>query len=400
MINIVVWGAGARCQVVIDAIRKDKCNLIGIADSNSMRHKKYFQDKWLINAPEELIDDTVDYIIISVVNSEEILQQNKELGISDNKIVDFWNSDKEYDFIDANVKKVYYLEKELEICKWHLNNMPYELGVKPTPIVRSSEELLELIIQKKKSLSRFGDGDLEIMRKRERLWYQAVNDKLAERLEEVFHCKDERIIIAIADDFGNLDKYVGSTINGIRQYLYNGIREDLMQVIDMERVYYDAYVTRPYLIYKDKQHAVRIFELFKQIWKKRDVLLIEGVNSYIGVRNDLFEGVGSIHRIIAPAKDAFSDYDRILALVKENAKLDTLVLVSLGPAATVLAYDLTLEGIQALDIGQLDTEYECYLRKSDKLIAIPGKCVAELAEYHEVAHIEDEEYEKQIIARV
>ena len=55
-----------------------------------------------------------------------------------------------------------------------------------------------------------------------------------------------------------------------------------------------------------------------------------------------------------------------------------LVLISLGPAATVLAFDLARKGIQALDIGQLDTEYEWFLRGVTQRVEIPGKGVAEL----------------------
>ena len=154
------------------------------------------------------------------------------------------------------------------------------------------------------------------------------------------------------------------------------------------------------MIYRDKQHAGHVFKLFKQVWEKRNILLVEGSRAYIGVRNNLFEGANSIRRIIAPATNSFAKYDTILSLVKKHITKDVLVLVSLGPAATVLAYDLAKEGIQALDIGQLDNEYEWYLRGVDERVEIPGKCVAELSNCHEVMAIRDEEYEKQIVARV
>ena len=78
-----------------------------------------------------------------------------------------------------------------------MNNIPYELGLKSS----------EVILKDRKSLSRFGDGGLEIMQNRERPWFQIVDAKLSERLREIFSCKDERIIIALADDFGNLERY-------------------------------------------------------------------------------------------------------------------------------------------------------------------------------------------------
>lgn len=59
-----------------------------------------------------------------------------------------------------------------------------------------------------------------------------------------------------------------------------------------------------------------------------------------------------------------------------------------------------MEGIQALDIGQLDIEYEWYLRRAEKRIKIPGKCVAELEQWKEGIIMADQEYEDQIIAVV
>lgn len=65
-----------------------------------------------------------------------------------------------------------------------------------------------------------------------------------------------------------------------------------------------------------------------------------------------------------------------------------------------MAYDLAMKGIQALDIGQLDNEYEWYMRGTDKKTKIPGKCVAESVGYRIPDEIEDRLYEQQIIARI
>lgn len=400
MCNVVVWGAGRNCKIVVESIRKDKCNFLGIIDSNKKIQHKLYMNEWKIYAPEEVLDETINYVVISAINSKEILQQCEELEIEKDKVIDFWKMEDEYEFIDINVKRIYDLEKDLLKCKLQLDNIPFELGLRPTPIIRTAKELLEIIIKEKKSLSRFGDGELEIMQQRERPWFQRTDNQLAIRLKEVFECKEEKIVVALADDFGNLDHYTEESAYAIRKYLSGGIRESLMTAIDMDRIYYDAYVTRPYLMYKDKQHAVRIFKLFKKIWEKRNILLIEGKGACIGVRNDLLEGASSVRRIIAPSQNAFSDYERILFLAKKHSLEDTLVLISLGPTATVLAYDLAMEGIQALDIGQLDNEYEWYLRGAERHIAVPGKCVAEISWCHEVELIEDEEYEKQIVDRV
>lgn len=400
MPTVVVWGAGNNCKTVVAAIHKDKCSLKGIADSRIELHGKKHMDRWMINAPGQLIDKDTDYVVISPYYSEPILEQCKAMGIDRDRVIDYWKSNTEYDFIDANVKKICELEREIGKLKIRIHNMLYELGLKPGPIIRPAEELLEVLIKEKKSLSRYGDGELEIMQKRERPWFQNTDEKLAKRLQDVFCCEDERIMIALSDNFGNLDSYTEVAADAIRLYLADGIREKLMRSIDSNRVYYDAYVTRPYMMYRDKQYAERIFSLFKRLWKNREILLVEGRYAYSGIRNDLFAGAADVRRIIAPAKNAFSVYDEILEIAERYAGKNTLALISLGPTATVLAYDLAMRGIQAVDIGQLDNEYEWYLRGVDERTEIPGKCVAESLAYQVPDEIADSSYERQIVARV
>ena len=145
MINIVVWGAGNNCKIVLEAIKKDKCNILGIVDSDRKRQNQPFDDNLMIYAPEKLINDTIDYVVISVYWYEEISQKCQEMGISKDKIIEYWKLDKEYEFIDINTRKIYDLEKELEKCRRHLSNIPYELGMRPGPQIWSAEKLLELI---------------------------------------------------------------------------------------------------------------------------------------------------------------------------------------------------------------------------------------------------------------
>ena len=105
----------------------------------------------------------------------------------------------------------------------------------------------------------------------------------------------------------------------------------------------------------------------KKIWGGRDVLMIEGEISRQGIGNDLFNNANSIKRIICPETNSFSVYGKILEAVLEFDKKN-LVLISLGPTATVLAYDLCKLGYQANDIGHTDLEYELYLRNETNWI--------------------------------
>ena len=53
---------------------------------------------------------------------------------------------------------------------------------------------------------------------------------------------------------------------------------------------------------------------------------------------------------------------------------DDLLILALGPAATVLAYELSGER-QCLDLGHIDIEYEWFRMGATTKVAIPSKYV-------------------------
>jgi hypothetical protein len=72
----------------------------------------------------------------------------------------------------------------------------------------------------------------------------------------------------------------------------------------------------------------------------------------------------------------------------------------MGPTAKPLCYELALKGYQAIDIGNLDVEYEWYLRGATTKIKIPGKYTSEAKGGRIVAEINDENYQAQIIKKI
>ena len=77
----------------------------------------------------------------------------------------------------------------------------------------------------------------------------------------------------------------------------------------------------------------------------------------------------SIKRIICPSKHAFRLYDKILKAILTVDK-NYLVLISLGPTASVLASDLSSLGYQAVDVGHADIQYELFIRNATNMIQI------------------------------
>src|SRR5690606_24260392 len=105
------------------------------------------------------------------------------------------------------------------------------------------------------------------------------------------------------------------------------------------------------------------------------------------------DGITNIKRIIGPKHHA---YDKVPLIIKKVLELPhpELILVALGPAAKSLVYDLHQKGYRVIDIGNLDIEYEWYLRKVKDRIAIPGKYTSEVKGGREVLDIENEEANK------
>ena len=74
-----------------------------------------------------------------------------------------------------------------------------------------------------------------------------------EKLLEIISTKDARVLIAIANNYGSLEQYTEIAAAEIRKYLTPETRKKHYEKLDLSRTYYDAYISRPYLIYKDKE---------------------------------------------------------------------------------------------------------------------------------------------------
>jgi glycosyltransferase family protein len=240
----------------------------------------------------------------------------------------------------------------------------------------SPEETLEEIINNKKSISRFGDGEFRLIFGIS-IGFQKANKLLSERLKNILESNDNGILIGIPNslNFEYLEKYNELSKN----YWLKFIEENKFKLIlfNTNKIYYSSLISRFYIDYKNKSYVSKYIKKLKKLWEQKDIVIIEGQKSRLGIGNDLFNNTNSIKRIICPALNAFNIYYKIL---KEALKVDKnkLILLALGPTATVLSYDLYKAGYQAIDLGHVDIEYEWYLRNVTNKIKIEGKYVNEV----------------------
>lgn len=307
-------------------------------------------------------------------------------------------------------KRLFYsskTHKQLEEIQYKLDNIPYELYDKikqgsaniQIPQIKSIEETLDKIINDKCSISRFGDGEFSCMNY-SRISFHDPSEGLAERLKEVLSSDIPNLLIGLPDCFGSLDCYVPYTRKFWRKWMSKK-RQMAYSYLDMDSVYYNAFFNRYYLNFNKTdeyyQRCCTYFKKLKEIWKNRDVILFEGQEARLGVADDLLDGAKSISRIIfCPVKNAFEKYDDILAAFN-NISHDKLILAALGPTATVLAYDLCKKGYQAVDIGHISEEYECFLRKETPLEL---KSMGRNSKMKHASNPDDPEYKRQIIKKI
>lgn len=270
--------------------------------------------------------------------------------------------------------------------------------------IMSSARTIRYIIKNKCSVARFGDGEFKLMLKNADIGFQKRDDYLAERLINVLDEKRESLMICVPSTFNsvrgcndfahsfwiNWGKESNNQINVVKM-LWNHCGKSYL--------YGDTEMTRTYIDWKTDKRAKKLFPMLKRLWEDEDILFIEGEQTRLGIGNDLFDNAKSIQRILAPAKNAFAEYDSILSTAIQHGN-GKLIILALGPTATILANDLDKYGFRALDLGHIDIEYEWYLRGSKERVAIPGKFTNEAADGRQVAECLDEKYLSQIIARV
>ncbi|WP_430508185.1 GT-D fold domain-containing glycosyltransferase [Rossellomorea marisflavi] len=240
----------------------------------------------------------------------------------------------------------------------------------------SYEETFFMLENKKKSLCRFGDGEISWIYKDSKGYFNQDNSQeLSDRLHEIILSQDDQILIGIPNFFGSLDHYSKKRKQSRNTHLAKYYKR-WMGLVDDQRMYTDALISRVYHGLKDNKSKY-MFEEWKKIWDGKSIVIVEGNQTRFGVGNDLLGNAKNVKRIIAPAENAFNKYDEILKASKEVLTKDVLFILSLGPTATVLAYDIGKNGGQAIDIGHLDIEYEWYLAAATKKTPVIGKYVNE-----------------------
>ncbi len=299
--------------------------------------------------------------------------------------------------IKEKSEEIDYLSKFGLLNRYRIDSLPYELQDPDyrsfffKPNILSKAETRKKVIEEHKSFARFGDGEFAAIAGKSRWNFQDKNDYLSIRLREVLDSSEDNMLIGINPTFYmNLFDINEIDADGVRAYMTPEVRRFHAEILDRRKQYGDALFHS--MVTDEDVRAL------KRLWNGRDCVLIEGVHTCGGVGNDLYDECKSLERILCPAENAIEKYDMIMKEALKQSK-DKLIMISLGPTATVLAYDLCLEGYHAVDIGHIDLNYEKFLRNS-RDVFIPYKyCTKdEVIRRDYIEQIDDLVYKEQIIS--
>lgn len=198
------------------------------------------------------------------------------------------------------------------------------------------------------SLARYGDGEFFclLMSSKGISKLQKSDKRLKEKLFNVFSKPLKRLLIGIPrmdkpkSWVINFDNSFSRFINDKRAY--------------KESIFVSAFVSRPTIVNKNTQEY---FNKIKSVWENKEIVLINF--NFNLVNHDLFKK-SIIDFIKIPRTDCFDGYDYIINECKKFYGQRKIFLVSAGPTATCLAYDLTFDGEQCIDIGQIAFEYSLF----------------------------------------
>lgn len=331
-------------------------------------------------------ENNIGFVVSSLEEADQVIQECSE---------------EKYSEIVSNVKKVQYLinngyfTKKLFVDSlMKLNsNEDNELNIKVLGIL----DTLNYIMAHNSSVARFGDGEMDIITGHS-IPYQDYDENLANELKEIISSEsNESLVVCLSDVFERLDRYNQSAVDFWKQHLNNNYI--YYKSLCKAPWYGSTFISRPYMDLVDKSLSNMYFKNIKNLWDKRDILIVEGVNSRSGVGNDLFDNANSVERIICPSKNAYSKINEIQLLIERYAE-NKLVLLILGPTAKVLAKRLSIKKIQAIDMGHIDSEYEWFKMKATTKVKLDHKHTAEHNFDENITFIEDDAYNSQIVERI
>ncbi len=230
--------------------------------------------------------------------------------------------------------------------------------------VLNVEETVDLLIRHPKSFCRYGDGEIELCIGNG-IPFQQYDSKLQNMLIKILQNNNNNMYVGIDYNYFTSTKGLTETVKRFQVLNSKKYRDFLMKVCNKEREYIATGFTQSYLTY-DSYDYDNYFKKIKQLFYKRELVIIAGEGILDKLEFDIFELAKNKEYIMAPRYNAFSKIDELLEIAYKYSAYQKTFICILGPTSNILVYNLTKKGYMAWDIGHLAKDYNAYMKKIEK----------------------------------
>lgn len=215
-------------------------------------------------------------------------------------------------------------------------------------------ETMRRVRDERLSLARYGDGEIKLCRGVS-CKLQTYDPLIAKRLRNILKAEEPRCLVAIPNIWHSgkppPKKFWVPYQSGPNTSFYYPV------------TYGSSFVSRP-----DSAPSINTsayWGLVRSIWLSRPVILVTGAKKGRQfIESGMLNNAGQTHLVTGPGSNAWIAYEPMMAAVRQRHRDindNALVILALGPTATVMAYHLAKEGIQALDLGHMGVFYRNWL---------------------------------------
>ncbi|MCR5671755.1 MAG: GT-D fold domain-containing protein [Butyrivibrio sp.] len=254
------------------------------------------------------------------------------------------------DKVSDNAGKIAEIKERTFINRIRVESLPYELrdtqheSLVFVPDIMPNEETLKAI-KAGKSFGAFTEAEFRVMESLDGPDLSECERALGEKLLKALKESTPDLISGLDKNlYGNLEDIDPNDADRIREYMRPDTRKFHAGILDKERYYGNAGISN----ISDKDSLAAL----KALWDQKNCLLVAEENSKVAGDNALFDNCSSFSRILCTSQEAVESYDEVLSAVLSEPK-DTLVVITLSPAAAALSYDLCCNGYHVIGIGNI-----------------------------------------------
>lgn len=212
---------------------------------------------------------------------------------------------------------------------------------------------LGLILKEHVSLARYGDGEFKLCWGKHQK-SQAPNTAIQLRLREILLNERADLLVGIPNIWDA--EALKSMPHEKREFWkrYSGKR--VTDLLSPDAIYASSFVSRP-----DSAPTIdkpEYWQRWQEVWSGKRVLLVQGQRANFN-KAGLLNTASHVTTWRGPDRDAFNNYPSLLGKITHESKRARadLIVLALGPTATVLAADLSDSGYWALDLGHMGMCY-------------------------------------------